>query len=1084
MADLKYGVIISTDKAIESLTGLKKTIESFTKELKVTFDSSSLKALEKQVQSIANTKINFDLPKIDTTTLRNLQKLAETKIDLGTPTINTTKIVDELNRIGGRANIQVIASVKSIELPKVNVPTIKVPIDYGVSSFGNDLIGKIKSGFTGLQLPKLDLSSSYQGIDSLSRTAGQKSGNNFVEGFKGAVGNILQITIGNLLANAIQSGFQAIGGFAKDLGKESINIEQSNASLRTLIGNQEKATKTIKELQVIARTTPYAFPELIETTKNLIAFGVGTDKAVDVVQKLGDIAQGDKTKLKNLGLLYGKIASQDFVSAGNVNSATKFGITISDIASELGITNKELTKLKSSGKLSKEQIVSYEEFDQVITELTTNTGRFKDASINASKTLGGLFSNIPDIFGNILDDLLGVSQGVDRTGGAFKILKNVVTDFNNSFLGTDFTAYTLSFGSLFQTIIDTAKSAFSNIQKYIKNVFGDINITDIFSGIGKGIDTFGSILNQIDFTNITKFFAGLYRGIDFTQTGNNLVDFVKNVQDLSTAISKTPQFKFLEGFVAGSIKTLGDDLVIFSDTLKKIKDNETAVSIIADIGTGITAIAVALAFLNTVALLTKVYLTILNADPIVLTIIAIVGAITLVGIAAKYLLKELDKFNESETGKKLSKDFNNAIKTIGDFFNSLAKQYRIATAIAYSFWFGFSAMVVASINRMIQGWNDFWKPVNDVLGGDFSIKVKADYQPNPDLSNLIEGQTVQLTVETKVIPLEGATTGVFNPSINPTQQIGGLDGGVPSYAPDVVETKTGLDEISAYFTKTWEDITIANGLFFADVKKWFDELPTKASEALEFVKQWFIAKYNEIVAYLQFKFEEVKAFFDSLPTKASEALEGVKQWFITKYEEIKKIVEDKIKEVGDYFNTLPGKAETAVANTAKSMREGFAGVVTGILDNFIGIGGKIAGYFEGIQLPTLSLPPIKLPALPDIGKFLSGGQQSYTGDRNFKGGITEIAERGRELVRLPNGVMSLFNERQFTALPKGTVIYNNADTEQLLSDGALRGSSTINGSASINNSRVANTVVNSPTNIYSTNYNGYQQSGYLASYSS
>jgi Tape measure protein len=1087
MADLKYNVIISTDSAISSLEGFKKVIEGFNKTIKLDFDtqaiksvSSTLQQITKDVTALNKTKINFDVSK------------------LTVPKIDTNEITQQLNRIGQTRNLQIIPKISSFTFPAqkpIEVPVKPKFYSENLRPFGNaivngflDIPGRISSIFSStrlpsLQLPKIDFSGAFEGLQGISSSAGSSAGKNFGSTFTNAIGNIIQITIGNLLANAISTVTNTIASQGKQLIGESVNVEQSNAQLTVLLGTQEKAAKLIKELQVIARTTPYAFPELIETTKNLIAFGVPAEKAVDVTKRLGDIAFGDKTKLKSLGLLYGKIASQDFVSAGNINSATKFSISIEDIATNLGITSKELTKFKSSGRLSNEQIVSYEDFDEVITTLTSNMGRFNDASTKASKTLGGLLSNVPDIFGNILDDLLGVSQGVVKTGGVFNVLKDEVLSFNDAFLGTDFSQYTVSLGSLLETVLNTLKSGASNVQKYIKNIFGDININEIFNGIGKGVDTFGSILNQVDFTGITKFFASLFAGVDFSKTGNFLVDLVKGVQELSTAISETPEFKFISSVVASIIKTVADDLAIFVNSLKGIKDNDTAVGIITDIGTGITAIAVALGFLNAVAVLTKLLLAILNTDPIILTIIAIVGAITLVVIGVKYLLKELDKFNNSEAGKKLSKDFDNALKSIGDFFNWLGRQYAKAKAGYEAFWIGMQYAMYAQINKMIKGWNNFWNPINEIVGGDFSIKVLADYEPNPDLSNLLEGQTVKLTVQTEVIPLDNATIGVLNPNINPTQQIGGgLDGGTPSdfaNTPDVSATTSALDQISAYFTSTWESISVTTSTFFTGVNKWFDEIPIKTSEALEFVKQWFITKYDEIKLFLESKFAEYQAFYDSLPQKAETALEQVKQWFLLKFEEAKIFVQQKIEEIKTFFEELPQKAIDVADSVRNNFSTGFTKVVSAITSKFKGIGATIESYFSNIKLPTLTLPPIRLPALPDIGKLL-GGQANYTGTNNFRGGITEIAERGRELVRLPSGIMSIFNDRQFTALPKGTVIYNNQDTERMLNEGYLKGSNLQGGTNNnISSSSVQNTVINRPTNIYSTNYNGYQQSSYL-----
>ena len=97
-------------------------------------------------------------------------------------------------------------------------------------------------------------------------------------------------------------------------------------------------------------------------------------------------------------------------------------------------------------------------------------------------------------------------------------------------------------------------------------------------------------------------------------------------------------------------------------------------------------------------------------------------------------------------------------------------------------------------------------------------------------------------------------------------------------------------------------------------------------------------------------------------------------------------------------------------------------------------GGKtlITNFIQYVKDKWNDITSLKLPSLP---AFLGGGDKpagKYTGDTNFKGGMTWLAERGRELVKYPSGQMSLINGKRLSYLPKGTRIFNNSATERMM----------------------------------------------------
>lgn len=119
----------------------------------------------------------------------------------------------------------------------------------------------------------------------------------------------------------VAGGFLVGAGFiegAKGLLMLNANAEQAKMSLETVTGSQEKANALFKDLQAFAASTPFEFPELVQSAINLESFGLKTNdwigtigdtasamgKDVDqVTQAVLDAQTGQFERLKELGIM-------------------------------------------------------------------------------------------------------------------------------------------------------------------------------------------------------------------------------------------------------------------------------------------------------------------------------------------------------------------------------------------------------------------------------------------------------------------------------------------------------------------------------------------------------------------------------------------------------------------------------------------------------------------------------------------------------------------------------------------------------------------------------------------------------------
>ena len=80
-----------------------------------------------------------------------------------------------------------------------------------------------------------------------------------------------------------------------------------------------------------------------------------------------------------------------------------------------------------------------------------------------------------------------------------------------------------------------------------------------------------------------------------------------------------------------------------------------------------------------------------------------------------------------------------------------------------------------------------------------------------------------------------------------------------------------------------------------------------------------------------------------------------------------------------------------------------------------------------LELSSVSINP------PSSGGGAPG--YKYTGTGFWKGGLTYVGERGRELIQYPTGERFMADAKMLMNLPKGTRIFRNSMTERIMNNG-------------------------------------------------
>lgn len=190
--------------------------------------------------------------------------------------------------------------------------------------------------------------------------------------------------------SAITRGITALGGSVINAAKD---FEQIQTQFRVLTGSVEEADAVIRELQEFTATTPFQFESVAKAAQILTAFRGTTEGLLETLEVLGDVSAGTGKDLAELTTIFGQIEAAGKVTGERFNQLVEAGIPVGDVlAKQIGVSVKNLREEISKGN------VSFEDFRAALNNLTAEGGVFFGATIQQSKTLGGLISTLSDNF--------------------------------------------------------------------------------------------------------------------------------------------------------------------------------------------------------------------------------------------------------------------------------------------------------------------------------------------------------------------------------------------------------------------------------------------------------------------------------------------------------------------------------------------------------------------------------------------------------------------------------------------------------------------------------------------------------------
>jgi tape measure domain-containing protein len=177
----------------------------------------------------------------------------------------------------------------------------------------------------------------------------------------------------------------ALGGM---LVKTAGDVEQLEITFRSLTGSLGNAKVLMNDIYTLARRSPFKIPELEETARMLLSFGLELGNIIPLMETMGDLASGlGKDSLARMATTLGQVQGRGKLAGQEFLRLSRLGLPIAaQLAEDLNLSVEEVSSNVSKLNISFEQVVSALE--------SIRQKRFMGLMEEQSNTLLGLWVGI------------------------------------------------------------------------------------------------------------------------------------------------------------------------------------------------------------------------------------------------------------------------------------------------------------------------------------------------------------------------------------------------------------------------------------------------------------------------------------------------------------------------------------------------------------------------------------------------------------------------------------------------------------------------------------------------------------------
>ena len=195
-------------------------------------------------------------------------------------------------------------------------------------------------------------------------------------------------------------------GLAGSLIKTGVEFkafkQEAEAAFSILLGSKDLAGKFMDDVLQFARTTPFAFPDLLDGTRKMVSFGMASEDSLVVIGAIANAVAamgGGAPEIATLSDVFAKITSNGKITGEELNRLGDQGINaLKILANQAGVSMDEMRKRISSGAIDSEAAIM-----GLVDGIMNGTEGINGATV----AMGGSLESIKGTWKGTMDSLAG-----------------------------------------------------------------------------------------------------------------------------------------------------------------------------------------------------------------------------------------------------------------------------------------------------------------------------------------------------------------------------------------------------------------------------------------------------------------------------------------------------------------------------------------------------------------------------------------------------------------------------------------------------------------------------------------------------
>lgn len=322
--------------------------------------------------------------------------------------------------------------------------------------------------------------------DSADKAASQQD--KFNQSVNSGLPGIKSLATGLLGVVGAYKAFGAAKNFLGNMFSQGIQFQalkqSSQSAFTTFLGDAKKAKAYMDDMYAFALKTPFAYPDLLSSSRNLIAFGIEAENTFPIMQAVGDAVAsvgGSNADIADAADIFGMIQAQGRITGMEVNRLARFGVDSYKMLGEAaGVSAEEMKKQISSGAIGAGQAI-----DGLVKGMNK---QFKGGMAGVKGTILGAFDSFKSSIRNAGDKMMesyiepltkGIGVVTDLIkkipvyiGPAVAAFLPLIDMFNETFAGNRFDGIFAAVGASI-TLIAHILSRFGQTALWVAGIFAD-----------------------------------------------------------------------------------------------------------------------------------------------------------------------------------------------------------------------------------------------------------------------------------------------------------------------------------------------------------------------------------------------------------------------------------------------------------------------------------------------------------------------------------------------------------------------------------------------------------------------------------